>query len=178
MTAPQSFFRRRRSVGESQCAVVFDQERDEVVIAERAHGGGFNVWNVPRNERRTVNIVDTEIRTAVLGWSAHSDRSQLVGGIAGDDETVLRTLVEAVRMIPNSAATSFAWSRTPDRKVAITQADRSDVDHTVSKLSAWLADQMPTHLAQKRPPRISNRGSLTRSRTRRSIFILPKPTGL
>lgn len=147
-------FRRRGAPAESSCGVAFRAETGEVVVAERTADGAFRVSSVPLQENRAVNVVEAEIRTAVLGWSAHTDRSQLISGTGADDETVLRALVEGVKNIPNATATSFAWARTPDQKITITQAERHDVERTTRELGAWLARQWPPHFPSHKRGRL------------------------
>lgn len=134
--------------------VAFDSHTDEVVIAERIVGGGFQIWRVGRSESRAVNIAAGEARTAVLGWSAHTDRSQSISESEADDEAVLRALVEAAQSLPHAETSSFSWSRTPDRKITITQAERRDLERTVAQISPWLSAQVPPHLPRTRQLRV------------------------
>ncbi len=150
------FSNRRGQTRENYYGVALDSDSQEVVVAERLPGAGFQIWRVGLDEHRAVNIADAEIRTAALGWSAHTDRSQSVDGAAvgADDEAVLYALVDAAKNIPQAERSSFSWSRTPDRKIAITQAERSDIERTAAIISPWLSAQVPPHLPLKRQPRL------------------------
>lgn len=143
MRSPVRFTPRRAPAQETYCGLAFDDETNEVILAERAQdddGGGFTIWSVPRSEQRTVNVIMTEVRTTVLGCSAHTDRSQLIE-YAAHDEAVLATLSDAIKRNSQHALTSYAWARTPEGKITITQADRADVERTVNEATMWLDAQ-------------------------------------
>ena len=110
-------FRREQPVEESPCGLAFDEEKGEVVIAEYASDGGFDIHRVPADERRAVNIGTSDIRTCVLGWNAHTSLAQLPVTAESTDEEILRSIIEAAQTDPNAAAFNFTYSRTPDRLI-------------------------------------------------------------
>src|SRR5436305_1921203 len=65
-------FHRQEPVEESPCGIAFDEEKNEVVIAEYAADGAFEIHRLPADEPRAVNITTGDIRTCVLGWNAHT----------------------------------------------------------------------------------------------------------
>src|SRR5260370_20635486 len=83
-------FHREQAVEESPCGLAFDEEKNDVVIAEYASDGGFDIHRVPADERRAVNIGTSDIRTCVLGWNAHTSLAQLPVTAESTDEEILR----------------------------------------------------------------------------------------
>lgn len=156
-------FGRARQTAKSRCGLAFDDETGEIVVAERAVGdgggdaGGYNVWRVPGDERRAINVTADEVRTVITGWSAHTDRSRTLGDAGGgddDDETIWRSLAEAATTLPDADAINFAWARTPDRRVTVTQAERNDVERAAARVTRWLDEQRPSHSPLVRQPRL------------------------
>lgn len=103
------FSNRRGQAREHYYGVALDSDSQEVIVAERLPGAGFQIWRVGLDEHRAVNIADAEIRTAALGWSAHTDRSHSVNEAvaSADDEAVLHALVDAAKNIPDAERSSF-----------------------------------------------------------------------
>jgi hypothetical protein len=147
-------FRREQPVEESPCGLAFDEEKNDVVIAEYASDGGFDIHRVPADERRAINIGTSDIRTCVLGWNAHTSLAQLPVTVESTDEEILRSITEAAQTDPNAAAFNFTYSRTADRLLTLTQAETADIADTLRKANAWLATQRATHLKQEDRARI------------------------
>jgi Tfp pilus assembly protein PilN len=147
-------FRHQPPVQESPCGLAFDEEKNEVVIAEYAADGGFEIHRVPADERRAVNITTSDVRTCVLGWNAHTSRAQLPVTVEAADDEILRSIIEAAEADPQSAAFNFTYSRTPDGLLTLTQAETTDIADTLTKAGAWLEMQRPTHLKQDLSARI------------------------
>ena len=142
-------FHREQPVEESPCGLAFDEEKNDVVIAEYASDGGFDIHRVPADERRAVNIGTSDIRTCVLGWNAHTSLAQLPVTAESTDEDILRSIIEAAQTDPNAAAFNFTYSRTPDRLLTLTQAEQTDIADTLAKANAWLDAQRATHVKQE-----------------------------
>ncbi len=142
-------FRHEQPVEESPCGLAFDEEKNDVVIAEYASDGGFDIHRVPADERRAVNIGTSDIRTCVLGWNAHTSLAQLPVTAESTDEEILRSIIEAAQTDPNAAAFNFTYSRTPDRLLTLTQAETADIADTLRKANAWLDAQRATHVKQE-----------------------------
>src|SRR6266851_1217019 len=131
-------FRREQPIEESPCGLAFDEEKNDVVIAEYASDGGFEIHRVPADERRAVNINASDVRTCVLGWNAHTSLARLPVTAESTDEEILRSIIEAANTDPNAAAFNFTYSRTPDRLLTLTQAETADIADTLRKANAWL----------------------------------------
>ena len=147
-------FRREQPIEESPCGLAFDEEKNDVVIAEYASDGGFEIHRVPADERRAVNINASDVRTCVLGWNAHTSLARLPVTAESTDEEILRSIIEAANTDPNAAAFNFTYSRTPDRLLTLTQAETADIADTLRKANAWLDTQRATHLKQEDRARI------------------------
>ncbi len=147
-------FRREQPTEESPCGLAFDEEKNDVVIAEYAPDGGFEIHRVPADERRAVNIDTSDVRTSVLGWNAHTSLAQLPVTAESTDEEILRSIIEAANTDPNAAAFNFTYSRTPDRLLTLTQAETADIADTLRKANAWLNAQRATHVKQEDSARV------------------------
>jgi len=147
-------FRREQPVEESPCGLAFDEEKNDVVIAEYSSEGGFEIHHVPADERRAVNIDTSDVRTCVLGWNAHTSLARLPVTAESTDEEILRSIIEAANNDPNAAAFNFTYSRTPDRLLTLTQAETPDIADTLRKANAWLETQRAAHVKQDDCPRI------------------------
>lgn len=144
---PINFLTRRKQTIETSCGIAFDAETNEVVVAERAPKsvGGFHIWSVPHDENRALNIIATEVRTAITGRSAHTERYPQFETDGLDEQALLGTLAHSIEHNPHREEMSFAWGRTPDGVVAITQADARDVAHTTEQTTHWLQRQKLPH---------------------------------
>jgi Tfp pilus assembly protein PilN len=147
-------FRREQPLEESPCGLAFDEEKNDVVIAEYSSDAGFEIHRVPADEPRAVNIDTGDLRTCVLGWNAHTSLAQLPVGAESTDEEILRSIIEAANTDPNAAAFNFTYSRTPDRLLTLTQAETADIADTLRKANAWLDAQRATHVKQEDRARI------------------------
>ncbi len=147
-------FRREQPVEESPCGLAFYEEKNDVVIAEYAADGGFEIHRVPADERRVVNIETNDVRTCVLGWNAHTSLARLPVTAESTDEEILSSIIDAASTDPNAAAFNFTYSRTPDRLLTLTQAETPDIADTIRKANAWLVTQRATHLKQEDRPSI------------------------
>jgi alkylhydroperoxidase family enzyme len=145
---------RREQPAESPCGLAFDEEKNDVVIAENSSDGGFEIRRVPADERRAVNIDTSDVRTCVLGWNAHTSLARLPVTAESTDEEILRAIIEAANTDPNAPAFNFSYSRTPDRLLTLTQAETADIADTLRNANTWLETQRATHVKQAAPARI------------------------
>ncbi|HVG38868.1 MAG TPA: hypothetical protein VM870_06250 [Pyrinomonadaceae bacterium] len=149
-----AFSRRRQNISASVCGLAFSDDNDEVVMAERSPLGGFHVWSAPRGEERALNITASEIRTAIIGHSAHTERFAQYEAEGLDDRTLLGVLADAVNHHPQREALAFGWARTPNNIVALTQAERADVERTTKRVADWLERQKLPHWRAGVPQRV------------------------
>lgn len=136
---------------ETPTAVVFDKERDEVVIVVLSDAGEFEINRVPASESRAANITAAEISTNVTGWSAHTDKSPVPIQIEADDKTVLKRLIDAAAADIGSKDLRYTFSRTPVRNIVLTQAHLSHVTETISNVTEWLKNQQTDLLNDASP---------------------------
>lgn len=130
-------------VAEPPCGVAFDRASDDVAVAERSAGGGLGVRRVGR-DRLAALVTAPEVRTALAGWSAHTDRTQLPFTAADADEYILGQLIEAQARDEGTTNLRFTFTRTHGGKVVLTQSLRAEADESVAALRAWLAEQSVT----------------------------------
>lgn len=130
-------------MAELPCGVAFDRASDDVAVAERSEGGGFNVRRVGRDALAAL-ITAAEVRTALAGWSAHTDRTQLPFTAADADENILGQLIEAQARDEGTTNLRFTFTRTHGGKVVLTQSLRAEADESVAALRAWLSEQTVT----------------------------------
>jgi Tfp pilus assembly protein PilN len=131
---------------ESPCGIAYDAQNGQVVLAEFAEGGtGFDIYRVMENEPRSVNITSTDIRTTLTGGNAHTDQAQLPVGADAPDEAILRALISATEADPHS----FAFSRTPDSRIVVTQVEQTSLSDLVRRTEQWLETQQPPHVVSR-----------------------------
>ena len=131
-------------VAEPPCGVAFDRASDDVVIAERLKGGGFNVKRVGRHEAQAALITAHEVRTVIAGWSAHTDRTPLAVTAEDSDEHILEQLIEAQARDEGTVNLRYTFTRTHGGRVMLTQALKAEADETLGALRTWLSRQRVT----------------------------------
>src|SRR6266436_8689379 len=134
-------FGQKQAATSTPCGLAFDPNNREVVIAEHAADGGFDIYRVPIDERRSVNITSTDLRTTLLAGNAHTDATQL--GVSPDapDEEILQALAAATESDPHA----YAFTRTPDKRLLVTQVEQPAVTEVVHLADRWLNEQQPPH---------------------------------
>lgn len=132
--------RRSKQTNRAPVGLAFDHRHGEIVIADFSPDGqSYDVYRKATDERRSVNIDTTDLRTTLLGGNAHTQ--QLKGVVAEDtDETILHALAAQAA---NSPYAAFGFSRSPDGRVLLTQVDRNAINEVDSLINEWYVEQQP-----------------------------------
>jgi hypothetical protein len=127
----------------SPCGIAFDDRNGQIIIAEFAAAGGFDIYKAVIGERRAVNLLSNDLRTTLTKGNAHTDTLPLALSPDAPDETILRAILEKTKgdrtLLPS-------FTRTPDGRIIVTQVDASSVDQIVHRTEKWLEEQQPTHI--------------------------------
>jgi len=127
----------------SPCGLAFDDRNGQIIIAEYAAAGGFDIYRAVIGERRAVNVLSTDVRTTLTRGNAHTDALPL--GLSADapEEAILTAILEKT----NGDTTHLLnFTRTPDNRIIATQVDASAVDEIVDRTQKWLEAQQPDHI--------------------------------
>jgi Tfp pilus assembly protein PilN len=127
----------------SPCGIAFDDRNGQIVIAEFAASGGFDITKAVIGERRAVNLLTNDLRTTLTRGNAHTDSLPLALSPDASDETILRAILEKTN---GDRTHLLSFTRTPDRRIIVTQVDASAVDEIVTRTDKWLEEQQPTHI--------------------------------
>ena len=127
----------------SPTGLTFDDRNGQIVIAEYAPDGGFDIRRAVIGERRAVNILSTDIRTTLIRGNAHTEPLPLAISADASEEAVLRAILEKTGG-DNSHVLNFV--RTSDSRIVATQVDVPAVDEIVQRTEKWLEDQQPDHV--------------------------------
>jgi len=126
----------------SPCGLALDDRNGQVVVAEYAATGGFDIRRAIIAERRAIDLLATDLRITLTKGNAHSDAPNLGLGADPSDELILRTLADR-----HDSLASQAFSRTLDNRVLITQVEKQALDEIVTRTDRWLTNQEPEHVA-------------------------------
>ena len=130
----------------SPCGLAFDDRNGQIVLAEFAASGGFDITRAIIGERRAVNLLSNDLRTTLTRGNAHTDALPLALSPDASEETILRAILEKT----NGHRTHLlSFTRTPDRRIIVTQVDASAVDEIVHRTERWLEEQQPTHVSSE-----------------------------
>jgi hypothetical protein len=145
----------------SPCGISFDDRNGQIIIAEFAAAGGFDIYKAVIGERRAVNLLTNDLRTTLTRGNAHTDALPLALSPDAPEETILRAILDKTN---GDRTHLLSFTRTPDSRIIVTQVDASSVDRIVHRTEQWLEEQQPTHInAEKKPIRVETR---TRAITR------------
>jgi len=126
----------------SPCGFAFDDRNGQIIIAEFAAAGGFDIHKAVIGERRAVNLLTNDFKTTLTKGNAHTEPLPLGLSPGASDETILRAILEKTKgdktLLPS-------FTRTPDNRIIVTQVDASSVDRIVHRTEKWLEEQQPTH---------------------------------
>lgn len=127
----------------SPCGLTFDDRNGQIIIAEYAAAGGFDIYRAVIGERRAVNLLSTDLRTTLTRGNAHTDALPL--GLSADapEEAILQAILEKTN---GDTTHVLNFTRTPDNRIIATQVDASAVDEIVHRTEKWLEDQQPDHI--------------------------------
>ena len=126
----------------SPCGIAFDDRNGQIIIAEFAAAGGFDIYKAVIGERRAVNLLSNDLRTTLSRGNAHTDALPLALNPDAPEETILRAILEKTK---GDRTHLLSFTRTPDSRIIVTQVDASSVDQIVHRTEKWLEEQQPTH---------------------------------
>ena len=136
------FKRNHSEESSSPCGLAFDDRNGQIIIAEYASSGGFDIHKAVIGERRAVNLLSTDLRTTLTRANAHSDTLPLAISLDASEETILRAILEKTN---GDTTHQLNFTRTPDGRIIATQVDASALDQTIHRTEKWLQDQQPEH---------------------------------
>jgi hypothetical protein len=126
----------------SPCGLAFDDRNGQIIIAEYASSGGFDIHKAVIGERRAVNLLSTDLRTTLTRANAHTDALPLAISVDASEETILKAILEKTN---GDTIHQLNFTRTPDGRIIATQIDASALDQTIQRTEKWLQDQQPEH---------------------------------
>lgn len=127
----------------SPIGLAFDDRNGQIVIAEYAPDGGFDIRRAVIGERRAVNILSTDVRTTLIRGNAHTEPLPLPISADASAEAILRAIIDKTDG-DNTHILNFI--RTRDSRIVVTQVDAPAVDEIVHRTEKWLEDQQPDHV--------------------------------
>ena len=139
----------------SPCGIAFDDRNGQIIIAEFAAAGGFDIYKAVIGERRAVNLLSNDLRTTLTRGNAHTDALPLALSPDAPEETILRAILEKTN---GDRTHLLSFTRTPDSRIIVTQVDAASVDQIVHRTERWIEEQQPTH--------INAQGKMIRAETR------------
>lgn len=148
-------FKRKQTTSASPCGLAFDDRNGQIVIAEYAANGGFDIRRAIIAERRSVDLLANDLRVTLTKGNAHSDAPNLPFGPNPADEPILHSLAEKSKLDPSL---THAFTRALDARVVVTQVETQAVTEILSRAERWLDDQQPEHIpAQAKTLRVETR---------------------
>ena len=129
----------------SPCGLAFDDRNGQIIIAEYASAGGFDIHKAVIGERRSVNLLGNDFRTTLSRGNAHTDAPPLALSPDASEETILRAILEKTNGDRSRLVQSF--TRTPDSRIIVTQVDASAVDESVNRTEKCIEEQQPAHIS-------------------------------
>jgi Tfp pilus assembly protein PilN len=136
------FKRNQSAQPQSPCGLAFDHRNGQIVIAEYAANGGFDIYRTVLGERRSVNLANTDLRTTLTKGNAHTDAPALPVSSDAAEEDILRKIIERSQ---GDQSHVLAFTRTPDARIVVTQVEALAVTEIVRRTEQWLGDQQPEH---------------------------------
>src|SRR5215211_2446855 len=127
----------------SPCGLAFDDRNGQIIIAEYASAGGFDIQKAVIGERRVVNLLSNDLRTTLTIGNAHTDAIPLALSPDAPEETILRAILDKTN---GDRSHLLSFTRTPDGRIIVTQVDAACVDQLLHRTEKWLDEQQPTHI--------------------------------
>jgi hypothetical protein len=127
---------------QSPCGLAFDHRNGQIVVAEYAANGGFDIYRAVLGERRSVNLESSDLRTTFTKGNAHTDALSLPISPDDAEEDILRTIIERTQ---GDQSHVLAFTYTPDARIVVTQVEALAVAEIVRRTEQWLDDQRPEH---------------------------------
>ncbi|MDX6576495.1 MAG: hypothetical protein QOE96_2448 [Blastocatellia bacterium] len=120
-----------------------DERNAQIIIADYAPDGGFDIHRALLDEPRTVNITSTDLRTIVDNANAHTQATPAPVSASDSDEAIITSLIDPAR---DTSGLISNFTRTPDGRILLTQAEERSVARTTRVIEQWLTIQQPTHV--------------------------------
>lgn len=139
----KNFLRQPQTTTQRPTGLCIDERNAQVVIADYASDGGFDIHRAMIDERRAVNITTGLLRTVVGQANAHTQYSQLGATASDSDEVIVNELLSTM---PQDAAYITNFTRTSNGRVLLTQADELAIGKANQQLKRWLENQQPEHI--------------------------------
>jgi len=127
----------------SPCGLAFDDRNGQIIIAEFGTSGGFDIHKAVIGERRAVNLLTNDLRTTLTKGNAHTEPLPFALSSDAPEEAVLRAILEKIK---GDRTLTPSFTRTPDRRIVVTQVETTAVDQIVHRTERWLEEQQPTHV--------------------------------
>ena len=124
------------------CGLAFDDRNGQIIIAEFASSGGFDIHKAVIGERRSLNLLSTDLRTTLNRGNAHTEPLPLTISADASEETILKTVLEKTNRDTTLRANFICNS---EGRIIATQVDASALDQTIQRTDKWLQDQLPEH---------------------------------
>ena len=125
------FIKRNQSAQpQSPCGLAFDHRNGQIVIAEYAATGGFDIYRAIIGERRSVNLASTDLRTTLTKGNAHTDAPSLPVSPDDTEEVILRAIIERSQ---GDQSHVLAFTRTPDARIVVTQVEALAVTEIIRR---------------------------------------------
>ena len=102
----------------SPCGLAFDDRNGQIIIAEYAPAGAFDIQKAVIGERRSVNLLGNDLRTTLSRGNAHTDAPPFALSPDASEETILRAILEKTNGDRSRLVQSF--TRTPDSRIIVT----------------------------------------------------------
>lgn len=137
-------FKRNHSVQlSSPTGLAFDDRNGQIIVAQYAEDGGFDIRRAVLGERRAVNILSSDIRITLIRGNAHTDALPLAIPADASEELILNAILEKTA---GNTTHVLNFIRIPDNRIVATQVEASAVDQIVQRTEKWLQDQQPDHI--------------------------------
>src|SRR5215211_5823334 len=128
----------------SPCGLAFDDRNGQIVIAEYAAAGGFDIYKAVIGERRAINVISNDLRTTLTRGNAHTDALPLSVAPDASEETILKAIIEKTN---GDKTHLLTFTRTPDCRIIITQDKTLRAETRTRAISRlWRATQTDTPL--------------------------------
>src|SRR5215211_61327 len=164
-------FKRNHSVHlSSPTGLAFDDRNGQIIVAQYAEDGGFDIRRAVIGERRAVNILSSDIRITLIRGNAHTDALPLAIPADASEELILNAILEKTA---GNTTHVLNFIRIPDNRIVATQVEASAVDQIVQRTEKWLQDQQPDHI--KSAHRTLSAETRTRAVTRLWRATQPAP---
>jgi len=88
-----------------------DERNAQIIIADYAPDGGFDIHRALLDEPRTVNITSTDLRTIVDNANAHTQATPAPVSASDSDEAIITSLLDPPRASAACGPRKRVWTR-------------------------------------------------------------------